>query len=155
MNKRFVVALTESERAELLALTRKGTQRARKCRRAQILLLADEGHTDRQIAAALHAGVATVERLRKRCVEEGLAAALNDKPRPGRERKLDGKQEAFLVALACSPPPEGRAQWSMQLLADQMVALGLVEELSDETVRRRLKETRCSPGGSKAGACQR
>lgn len=155
MNKRFVVALTEQERAELLALTRKGTQRARKCRRAQILLLADEGQTDRQIAAALHAGVATVERLRKRCVEAGLEAALNDQPRPGRERKLDGKQEAFLVALACSPPPQGRADWSMQLLADQMVALGLVTELSDETVRRRLKETRCSPGASKAGACPR
>jgi transposase len=154
MNKRYVVGLSDQERAALLALTRKGTQRARKCRRAQILLLADEGQTDRQIAAALHAGVATVERLRKRCVEEGLEAALNDKPRPGRERKLDGKQEAFLVALACSPPPEGHAQWSLQLLAEQMVALEVVAALSDETVRRRLKETRLSPGASRAGVCR-
>lgn len=155
MNKRYVVGLSEQERAELLALTRKGTQRARQCRRAQILLLADDGQTDQQIAAALHAGVATVERLRKRCVEEGLEAALNDKPRPGRERKLDGKQEALLVALACAPPPEGRAKWTMQLLADQMVSLGSVEELSDETVRRRLKETNCSPGANRAGVCPR
>jgi transposase len=155
MTKRYVVRLSDQERAALLALTRKGTQRARKCRRAQILLLADEGQTDAQIAAALHAGIATVERLRKRCVEEGLEAALNEKPRPGRERKLDGKQEAFLVALACAPAPEGRAQWTMQLLADQMVSLGLVEELSDETVRRRLKETSCSPGASRAGVCPR
>lgn len=155
MSKRYVVSLSDEERTELLVLTRKGTQRARKCRRAQILLLADEGQTDAQIAAALHAGIATVERLRKRCVEVGLEAALNDKPRPGRERKLDGKQEAFLVALACSPPPEGRAQWSMQLLADQMVTLGVVGELSDETVRRRLKETNCSPGASRVGASPR
>jgi transposase len=155
MNKRYVIELTDPERAELLALTRKGTQRARKCRRAQILLLADEGQTDCQIAAALHAGVATVERLRKRCVEEGLEAALNDKPRPGRERKLDGKQEAFLVALACSPPPEGHAKWSMQLLADEMVALDMVAALSDETVRRRLKETNCSRGASRAGVSRR
>ena len=154
MNKRYVVALSELERAILLALTRKGTQRVRKCRRAQILLLADDGQTDCQIAAALHAGIATIERLRKRCVEAGLEAALNDKPRPGRERKLDGKQEAFLVALACSPPPEGHAQWSMQLLADQLVALGLVDELSDETVRRRLKETSFSRGASRVGACR-
>ena len=155
MNKRYVVSLSDQERAALLALTRKGTQRARKCRRAQSLLLADEGQTDAQIAAAVHAGIATVERLRQRCVEEGLEAALNDKPRPGRERKLDGKQEAFLVALACTPAPEGRAKWTMQLLADQMVTLGLVEELSDETVRRRLKETSCSPGAARAGVCPR
>jgi transposase len=155
MNKRHVVRLSDQERAELLALTRKGTQRARKCRRAQILLLADEGRTDAQIAVALHAGIATIERLRKRCVEAGLEAALNDKPRPGREPKLDGKQEAFLVALACSPPPAGRAKWTMQLLADQLVTLGLVDELSDETVRRRLKETTCSPGASRAGVCPR
>jgi transposase len=154
MNKRYVVALSDQERATLLALTRKGTQRVRKCRRAQILLLADDGQTDCQIAAALHAGIATIERLRKRCVEEGLEAALNDKPRPGRERKLDGKQEAFLVALACSPPPEGHAHWSMQLLADQLVAVGLVDELSDETVRRRLKETSFSRGASRVGACR-
>jgi hypothetical protein len=96
-----------------------------------------------------------VERTRQRFVEEGFAAALAEKPRPGRDRKLDGKQEAFLVALDCSPAPEGHAKWSMQLLADRMVTLGLVEALSDETVRRRLKETNCNPGARSVGACPR
>jgi transposase len=103
----------------------------------------------------LHIGHATVERTRQRFVEEGLAAALVEKPRPGGERKLDGKQEAFLVALVCSAPPVGRAKWSMQLLADRLVTLGMVETLSDETVRRRLKETNCSPGGRSVGASRK
>src|SRR5262245_35923725 len=136
MSKRYLVDLSEAERQDLLDLTRKGTVRVRRCRRAQILLLADEGETDVQVASALHVGTATVERTRKRFVEEGLDAALSERPRPGRERKLDGKQEAFLVALACTPPPEGRTHWTMQLLAERLVTLGVVEELSDETVRR-------------------
>jgi transposase len=151
--KLYVVDLTPEERGTLDALLQKGKTSARTLRRAQTLLLAADGWTDAAIAQALHLGHATVERTRQRFVEEGFQAALTEKPRPGRDRKLDGKQEAFLVALACSPAPEGRAKWSMQLLADRMVTLGLVETLSDETVRRRLKETNCSPGGRSAGAC--
>jgi transposase len=153
--KRYHVDLSEPERADLLALTQKGTAAARKVRRAQVLLLADDGKSDRQIAEALHTGVATVERLRKRFVEEGLAAALAEKPRPGAQRKLDGKQEALLVALACSAPPEGRRSWTMQLLAERLVALGVVNSLSDETVRRLLKQTRSSPGSKGAGVCRK
>ena len=155
MKKLYIVDLTEPEREALLALTQKGTAPVRKVRRAQVLLLADQGHTDAQIAGALQVGTATVERLRKRLVEEGLEAALAEKARPGATRKLDGKQEAFLVALACTKPPEGRQCWTMQLLADRMVALGVVEDLSDETVRRRLKQTSSSPGSKRAGASER
>ena len=141
MNKRYVVDLCDGERTHLLSLLQGGNHRARKLSRARILLLASEGRTDREIAGALHLGLATVERTRKRFVEEGLEAALAEKPRPGAVRKLDGKQEAFLIALACSAPPEGREEWTMQLLAERMVTLGVVESLSDETVRRRLKQT--------------
>lgn len=153
MSKLYHVDLSEAERDQLLALTRKGTERARKCRRAHVLLLASEGRSDGEIVTALHIGRATVERTRKRFVEEGLAAALTEKRRPGRERKLDGCQEAFLVALACSPAPEGRSRWTLQLLAAEMVALGVTETLSDDTVRRRLKESSSSPGCVVPGAC--
>src|SRR5437762_10408514 len=153
--KLYRVDLSEAERTTLLGLIQKGKAAARKVRRAHVLLLADEGKTDHQISEALHTGTATVERLRKRFVEEGLEAALSEKPRPGARRKLDGKQEAFLVALTCSAPPEGRRCWTMQLLADRLVELGLVEAVSDETVRRLLKQTRSSRGSSRAGVCQR
>jgi transposase len=150
--KLYVVDLSPEERARLNALLQKGKASARMLRRARTLLLAADGLADAAIAQVLSIGHATVERTRQHFVEEGLDAALTEKARPGGERKLDGKQEAFLVALCCSPPPEGRAKWTLQLLAERMVALGLVETLSDETVRRRLKETNCSPGGSSAGA---
>jgi transposase len=119
---------------------------ARKLTRAHVLLQADAGATDNAIAAALSIGTATVERLRKRFVEEGLEAALTERPRPGSQRKLAGKQEAFLIALACSTPPEERQCWTMQLLADKLVELQVVEAISDETVRRTLKKTRSNPG---------
>jgi transposase len=151
--KRYRVDLSEAERTTLLGLTQKGKAAARKVRRAHVLLLADEGKTDSQISDALHTGIATVERLRKRFVEEGLEAALTEKPRPGAQRKLDGKQEALLVALTCSTPPTGRRHWTMQLLADRLVELGVVESLSDETVRRLLKQTTSSPGSSGVGVC--
>ena len=102
---------------------------------------ADAGATQDAIAAALHIGRATVVRICRRCVEEGLEVALRDRPRPGAQRKLDGKQEAFLIALACSTPPEGRKGWTMQLLADKLVELCVVDGVSDETVRRTLKKT--------------
>ena len=102
--------------------------------------------TDDAIAHALHIGTATVERLRKRFIEGGVAAALSDRPRPGGQRKLDGAAEATLVAWTCSTPPDERVRWTMQLLADKLVALNVVESISDETVRRTLKKTNSSPG---------
>ncbi len=144
--KKYVVDLNKDEKERLQRLTTKGKSGARKIRRARILLLADEGYIDKEIARALGAAVTTVERVRKRFVEEGLEAALSEKPRPGAARKLDGHQEAYLVALACSDPPEGKKRWSMQMLADKLVRLEVVEEISDETVRRTLKKGASSRG---------
>ena len=138
--KRYIVKLSEEEKKDLHALTHKGTCGVRKLRRAQMLVLADEGLTDEEIARALDGSVSTVERVRKRFVQEGLKAALSERPRPGARRKLDGRQEAYLLALASSDPPEGKKHWSMQLLADRLVGLEIVEEISDETVRRTLKK---------------
>jgi transposase len=146
MPKKYRVTLSDAERAELRALVRKGTLSARVLARARVVLLADEGHPDKQIAMSVHVGTTTVERLRKRYVEQGLTATLHDRPRPGGVPKLDGKQEALLVALACSEPPEDRTHWTMQLLADKLVAIGAVATISDETVRRVLKKTRSSRG---------
>jgi transposase len=146
MAKRYIVTLTEEARADLLALTKKGKISARKLIRAHVLLQADAGARDEAMAAALHMGIATVERIRKRFVEEGLEASRTARPRPGGQRTRDGQQEACLIALACSPPPEGRKCWTMPLLADRLVALGIVEALADETVRRTLKKTRANRG---------
>jgi transposase len=151
MAKKYIVNLADDERAQLLALTKRGKVSARRLSRAHILLQADTGLSDDAIAQALHIGPATVERIRKRFVEDGLEAALSERPRPGGQRKLDGKQEAFLIALACSTPPEGRACWTMQLLADRLVELQVVEAISDETVRRTLKKTRSSRGRKRPG----
>lgn len=137
--KKYIVDLDERQRSELERLTTKGKSGARKIRRARILLLADEGRIDEEIASFLGSAVTTVERVRKRFVEEGLEGALSERPRPGAARKLDGRQEAFLMALACSETPEGKANWSMRMLADRLVELDVVDEISDETVRRTLK----------------
>jgi transposase len=137
--KKYIVDLDEHERNELEQLTTKGNSGARKIRRARILLLADEGRIDKEIASFLGSAVTTVERVRKRFVEEGLEAALSEKPRPGAARKLDCRQEAFLMALACSDAPEGKANWSMRMLAERLVELEVVDEISGETVRRTLK----------------
>jgi transposase len=137
--KKYIVDLDEHERNELEQLTTKGKSGARKIRRARILLLANEGRIDREIASFLGSAVTTLERVRKRFVEEGLEAALSEKPRPGAARKLDGRQEAFLMALACSDTPEGKANWSMRMLAERLVELEVVDEISSETVRRTLK----------------
>lgn len=144
--KRYIVELTGEERADLLAMTRKGKSAARKVKRAHILLLADKGKTDKEIAEALSVGRATVERIRKKFVDGGLGWALNERPRPGASCKLNGRQVALLTALACSEPPEGQKRWTMQLLADRLVELGEVESLSHDTVGRALKKTRPSPG---------
>src|SRR5262245_25015649 len=111
MAKRYLVTPTAEERVHLLQLTKRGKVSARKLTRAHVLLQADAGVLDKAIAAALHIGIATVERVRKRFVEEGLDAALSERPRPGSRRRLDGTQEAFLIALACTTPPEGRQSW--------------------------------------------
>jgi transposase len=144
--KLYVVHLDEEEQRELLDLVKKGKTSARKLNRAHMLLQAHEGATDAAIAAALHVGRTTVERTRKRFVEGNLARALNEDPRPGREPKLNDKQEAFLIATACSTAPQGQKHWTMQLLADTLVRLGQVESISDETVRRTLKKTRSNRG---------
>jgi transposase len=151
MRKQYIVTLADDERAQLLALTKRGTVSARRLSRTHILLQADTGLSDDAIAQALHIGTATVERIRKRFVEDGLEAALSERPRPGGQRKLAGKQEAFLIALACSAPPEGRACWTMQLLANRLVELQVVEAISDETVRRTLKKTPLSRGRRRPG----
>ena len=146
MAKRWRVALADEEREQLRTLTRQGKPAARTVRRAQVLLLADEGQTDEQIAAALHCGLSTVARTRQRFVEEGLEAALVDRPRPGATPKLTPKQRAFVVALACTEPPEGRLRWTMQLLADRLVELEVIPDITDESIRRLLKKGRSSPG---------
>jgi transposase len=146
MGKRYIVDLTEPERTHLLELTKRGKVSARKLTRAHILLQAAEGAIDTRIAETLHVSISTVERTRRRFVEEGLGAALTERPRPGGQPKLDGTQEAHLVALACSQPPTGRECWTMQLLADRLVALGVVASISDETVRRTLQKGGSNPG---------
>jgi len=147
-----VVELSAEERAEVEALTRKGTLSARRLKRALVLLATDEGDTDEQVAAKVRVHRTTVEEIRRRFVEEGLEAALSERPRPGKARLLDGKQEAYLVALACSTPPDGRAKWTMQLLAERMVVLNVVESISDDTVRRALKRGTSSRGNTRSGA---
>src|SRR5512142_3176822 len=146
--KKYTVTLTAEERRDLHDLIAAGKAAAQKLAHARILLQADaapEGpawHDDR-IAEAVDVSVATVERVRQRFVEQGLEAALGRKPqdRPSRQRKLDGRAEARLIALACSPPPGGRTESTMQLLADKLVELEVVDSVSDETVRRTLKKT--------------
>jgi transposase len=146
MNVRYLVELTEDERAQLVDFTRKGKHGARKIRRAQTLLMADgRAHTEEQISKALSTGTSTIYRTKQRFVEGGLEHALNEDPRPGGARKLDGKQEATLVAIACAKPPAGRAKWTMQLLADQLVVLTDVASISADTVRRRLLENELKP----------
>ena len=147
MTKKYLVSLTDEELVTVLALTRKGRIAARRLTRAHILRLAHEQQTDETIARTLHTSVATIERVRERFVLGGVDYALSEESRAGAPRKLDGKQEAFLVALACSTPPEGYRTWTMQLLADRLVELGIVEEaISDETVRRTLKKMTSNPG---------
>jgi len=141
MVKRYMVELTSSEREELLALIAAGESSARKLKRANMLLLADEGKKDEEIAAALHTSVSSIERTRKRCVLEGLIASLKERPRPGARCKLDAKGKVILETLAQSKPPDGRKRWSMQLLADRLVELKVVGEISDETVRKYLKKS--------------
>jgi len=138
--KVYIIDLTEEERTYLLEFIKSGTKSARKLNRARILLLADDGRTDPEIVEALHTGIATVQRIRKRFVEGNLGRALNEDPRPGGQRKLDEKGESVLEQLASSQPPDGRKRWTLQLLADRLVALKVVGSISHETVRKELKK---------------
>ena len=143
--KKYIVTLQDSEREELEQLLRGGKHASRKVTRARILLKAAAGCSDQQIVAALGVGRATVERVRERFVERGLEA-INEGPRPGQKAKLDAKAEARLIAEACSAAPEGRQQWTLQLLADRVVELQLTASYSRESVRSVLKKTRSSRG---------
>lgn len=140
--KLYIVDLTNEEREELVELTRKGQASARKLTRARILLKAAEGWKDEQIVAALDTSDSTVERTRKRFVEGGLGKALNDDPRPGAKRKLDGRGEAYLIAITCSEPPDEHEHWTLRAIADRLVELGVVDSISHEAVRQTLKKTR-------------
>jgi transposase len=148
MKKRWIVNLTADERVALEQLVRRERVAGVKRQRANILLKADDGLTDEEIASDLEVGLVTVERVRKRCCERGVPACLERKPQenPSRPRKLDGASEAQLVRIACSPPPEGRARWTISLLADKLVELKVFESVSASTVQRGLKKTRSSPG---------
>jgi transposase len=150
--KRYKVTLTVEEREELTQLVSQGKASARKITRARILLLADESQAkpawlDARIAEALGISSRTVERIRQTCVEEGIETALNHKrPKRTRSKTLDGKAEAHLVQLACSEPPNGRERWTMQMLADKLIELEIVETVSDETVRTTLKKMNSNRG---------
>ena len=151
-NKKYCVSLTTDEQEELQALVSRGRAAAYKQTHARILLMSDEtrpdgGMKDADIISALGVGQSTVERIRKRCVEEGIDSALNRKRQLRRRRKiLDGAGEARLIAMACGEPPDGRVNWTLKLLADQLVECEIVETISTETVRRVLKKTNSSRG---------
>ncbi len=151
MAKRYRVTLRGDERERLERLSRQRTASVRMVRRARALLLAAEDKTDEVIAEQLRMGVATLERLRRRFVEEGLEASLRERPRPGARPKLGPKEQAFVVALACTKPPEGRRRWTMQMLADRLVELEMVPDITDEAIRLLLKRTSSSRGCTSSG----
>ena len=150
--KKYRIRLTTDEQQELKALVSRGRTVAYKQTHARILLMSDEaredgGMKDADISGALGVGLSMVERVRRRCVEEGIESALNRKKQlRRRQKRLDGEGEARLIAMACGEPPEGRASWTLKLLADQLVECEIVETISTETVRRVLKKTNSSRG---------
>jgi transposase len=159
--EKYRVSLDADERTALERLISAGRAASRKLTHARILLLADavhgEGHRDEDIVSALNASPRTIARVRKRFVTEGLDSALDPKPRPARpdKIKIKGNVEQKLIKLACTDPPRGRCHWTLQLLADEMVVLGLVDSISTETVRLALKKTIFSPGSCSHGASPR
>jgi DNA-binding CsgD family transcriptional regulator len=148
----YPVQLSEEEGEQLRTMSRTGKQSARVMQRAQILLWSDAGKQDKEIIVLLGCAAMTVSSTRERWVKE---KRLEDLPRKGSNPMLDGKQESLLIALACSDAPEGRAEWTMQLLADRLVELKVVDSISDETVRRTLKKTSSSRGKKNSGASRK
>ena len=146
MVRKYQVNLTIEEKEQLEELTNKGKIQARKLKRVQILLMSSAKYKDEEIASMLFVSIATIERVRKQFVSEGLESTLNEKSRPGKVKKLGGTEEAFLVATACSNPPLGRQCWTMQLLANKLVELQIIDNISDETIRRTLKKTKLNRG---------
>lgn len=153
--KQYVVKLDEAEQARLSTMIRRGNCSARKLARARILLKASQDWVDEDIAQAVDVSVGTVERTRKRYAMEGVDGALTEHPRPGKQRKLDGRQEAHLIAVACSTAPQGHAGWTLKLLAGKVVELGYSDSISPETVRQVLKKTNSSLGKSKSGVSRK
>ena len=146
MNVKYRVTLSASERVQLVSMVLGGKGAFRRLKRAQILLAADSGSTDEDIAQNVAVGTSTVYRTKQRFVEEGLERALSELPRPGAERKLGVSDESLLVAVACSKPPEGRSRWTLQLLADEMVRLTVHDSVSDETIGEERVPVRAEPG---------
>lgn len=150
MRNRYTIHLTDEQRTHLENLIRSGSAPARTQTRARVLLLSDctrqDHRSDAQVAEVLLVSIPTVLRIRRRFVLSGMEAALYDKPRPGGVPKITGDVEARLTLLACSNPPVGRSRWTLKLLADQLVELGLVDSISDVAIHKRLKKTRSSPG---------
>lgn len=144
--KKQKIKLMQAERHRLESLLRKGQNKARVITRARIILLSESGRKDQEVADTLGVGLSTVERIRRRCVKEGVEVALQEKPRPGKQRLLNDKQEAELVTVACSTPPPGYKRWSVRLLMREVVKRGIVEQISFETVRLTLKKTMSSRG---------
>lgn len=142
MKKKYLVTLSAEQISHLESIIRKGKAGARVIRRAHILLLASEGKKDEEIASITKCCPATVQNTRQKFSEEGFDKTLSEKPRSGRPEKLQGKAKAHLIALACSSPPEGRAVWTLRLLANNCVTLDLVEDISHETIRKVLKKTK-------------
>ncbi len=145
--EKYIVKLTKAERKDLLSLIKKGKTAAYKLTHARILLAADadraksRGKTDKEIAEELHVGTKTVQRIRKQLVEEGIEAAVSRKPLSRtRPRRINGKEEAHLIALCCSSPPEGRSRWTLKLLSDRMVEMDIVDSVSPATIGRALKK---------------
>lgn len=151
MAHKYLVDLTNEERGYLLDVIHKGKTAARRVGRAHVLLRAAEGASDEDIAQTLHLGIASVHRIRQRFVDEGLTAALSERPRSGSPPVLTGNQAAFLIALACTTPPAGRHRWTLQLLADRFIELRQIDTISADTVRRALKKTISNPGNVKSG----
>lgn len=151
MRKKFICKLNPLEIECLESIIKKGNSKARVIRRAHTLLFTHQGKSVEEIAELLKCSKTTVQTTRQKYRVEGLEEVLKEKKRSGRPPKLEGKPKAHLIALACTTPPEGRSYWTMQLLADRLVSLRLVESISDETVRRILKKTSSNHGKSKAG----
>ena len=155
MNKKYTIQLPDTDREFLLEFIAQGKARAREFTRAHILLKADEGLNDEEIAKSLHSTLPTVQRVRQRYAEDGLTRALKAKPHAARPKKFDGPQEAIIIATACSPVPDGHGHWTMRMLADKTVELELTESVSPETIRSVLKKAKLNPGNISSGAFQK